>query len=394
MTVLDPCNEGRSENVTFAFVPQRIIISVTSDLVTDQRVHRTASALKEAGYQVKVVGRKLRSSAELPGRRYRSHRFSLLTERGPLFYATYNLRLFWYLLWHHADILFSNDLDTLPANFLISRLKRIPLVYDSHEYFTGVPELAHRPLIKRIWKSIEKSMLPRVRHCITVNESIAGLYRNEYGIEMTVIRNVPELRLQTLPSKEALRRELGLPVDKKLLIIQGAGINIDRGAEEAVEMMQYLEDTVLIVAGGGDVIPQLKAMTASLRLSDKVVFIPKQTPAMLQRYTAGADLGLSLDKDTNLNYRFSLPNKLFDYIHAGIPVLASDLPEVSRIVNNYRIGRIATDLRPEALARQVKELLDDNAFRLEVESHLPLAQKDLNWDHERVKLLQLVWKLG
>ena len=375
-------------------MPQRIIISVTSDLVTDQRVHRTASALKEAGYQVKVVGRKLRTSAELPGRRYRSHRFSLSFERGPLFYAAYNLRLAWYLVWHHADILFSNDLDTLPANFLISRLKRIPLVYDSHEYFTGVPELAQRPFIRRIWKSIEKSMLPHIGHCITVNESIAGLYRKEYGIEMTVIRNVPELRLQVLPEKEALRRELGLPVDKKLLIIQGAGINIDRGAEEAVEMMQYLDEAVLIVAGGGDVIPRLKAMAASLRLSDKVVFIPKQPPAKLQRYTAAADLGLSLDKDTNLNYRYSLPNKLFDYIHAGIPVLASDLPEVSRIVNKYGIGRIATEIRPENLARQVKELLDDHAFLLDVRSNLPDAQKELNWDHERVKLLQLFWKLG
>lgn len=135
-------------------------------------------------------------------------------------------------------------------------------------------------------------------------------------------------------------------------------------------------------------------MTANLRLGEKVVFIPKQPPAILQRYTAGADLGLSLDKDTNLNYRFSLPNKLFDYIHAGIPVLASDLPEVSRIVNNYRIGRVATDLRPEALARQVKALLHDNAFHQEVESNLPLAQRELNWDQERVKLLQLFWKLG
>ena len=135
---------------------QRILISVTSDMVTDQRVNRMASTLKEAGHRVLVIARSLKTSAELMPKRYRIIRFKLWFEKGPLFYLTFNIRLFGFLMWHHADILVANDLDTLLPNYLASRLKRIPLVYDSHEYFTGVPELQGRPLIRKIWKTIEK----------------------------------------------------------------------------------------------------------------------------------------------------------------------------------------------------------------------------------------------
>ncbi|MFM8758438.1 MAG: glycosyltransferase, partial [Methylophilaceae bacterium] len=114
-----------------------IIISATSDLLTDQRVNRTASALKESGHKVLVIGRRLKGSRALPSRRYRSVRFNMLFQRGPLFYVFFNLRLAWYLLWKKTDVLYSNDLDTLPANFLVSKIKRLPLIYDSHEYFTG-----------------------------------------------------------------------------------------------------------------------------------------------------------------------------------------------------------------------------------------------------------------
>ena len=207
---------------------QRILISVTSDLSTDQRVNRTATTLKEAGYHVLVIGRTLKTSTELSPKRYRTLRFKLWAEKGPMFYALYNIRLFWFLLWHHADILVSNDLDTLPANFLAAKLKKIPLIYDSHEYFTGVPELQSRPKVQRIWKKIERYCLPKVDYAITVNESIAKLFKEEYNKEFNVIRNVPLISKLFLSDRESLRRELGLPQSKKTIILQGAGINIDR----------------------------------------------------------------------------------------------------------------------------------------------------------------------
>lgn len=370
-------------------MPLKIIISVTSDLVTDQRVNRTASTLKEAGYKVMVIGRRLPNSMDLPGRRYRCYRFNLWVTKGAAFYAFYNLRLFWYLLWHHADILLSNDLDTLPANYLISKIRKVPLVYDSHEYFTGVPELVHRKKVQRIWKKIEQWILPGLKYAYTVNDSIAALYNEEYNTAFKVIRNLPESNKIVKRDKQLLRRELGLPVDRSIIILQGAGINIQRGAEEAVLSMQYLENTLLLIVGGGDVLPVLKKIVVDKKLENKVRFEGKKQPNELSLYTYSADLGLSLDKDTNLNYRFSLPNKLFDYIHAGIPVLASDLPEVKKIVEGYHIGRISKEHDPVHLAKMMREMLFDEAAKAFWKKNLEIAAEQLNWEKERNKLLDI-----
>lgn len=368
---------------------KRIIISVTSDLVTDQRVHRAAATLKEAGFRVLVIGRRLPDSRELPGKKYRCRRFRLWFHKGPLFYANFNIRLFFTLMFESFDLLLSNDLDSLPANYLASKLKRRPLVFDSHEYFTEVPELVHRPKVQRIWKRIESMIVPKLKYAYTVNESIADLFRKEYAVDFKSIRNVPEPHRLPLRDKSILRRELGLPVDKKIVILQGAGINIQRGAEEAVLAMQFLENTLLLIVGGGDVIPQLKQMVKEKNLSDKVRFEGKKQPNELVLFTHSADLGLSLDKDTNLNYRFSLPNKLFDYIQAGIPVLASDLPEIKKIVTRYDIGRICPEHEPASLAKHMQEMLEDEQQREHWKYQLSAAAEELNWNKEKKKFIEI-----
>ncbi|HQF29142.1 MAG TPA: glycosyltransferase, partial [Bacteroidia bacterium] len=310
-------------------------------------------------------------------------------EKGPLFYIAFNIRLFWFLMWHHADILVANDLDTLLPNYLVSRIKRIPLVYDSHEYFTGVPELEGRPKVKKMWKAIEKFCLPGLKYTITVNQSIADLYDKEYGTAFQIIRNVPEVSMPFMAEKQDLRARLNLPSDKKIVILQGAGINIQRGAEEAVEAMKFLNDVVLLIVGGGDVIDNLKQQVIELSLSEKVIFVSKQPVLLLRKYTAAADLGITLDKDTNINYRFSLPNKLFDYIQAGIPILASNLPEVRRVIETYQVGRISENHNPENIAKNIHEMLNDESANEIWKMNLVKASKELNWEKEREKLLRI-----
>ena len=373
---------------------QRVLISVTSDLSTDQRVNRTATTLKAAGYRVLVIGRVLKTSSEVSPKRYRTLRFKLWFEKGPLFYASYNIRLFWFLLWHHADILVSNDLDTLPANFLAAKLKRIPLVYDSHEYFTGVPELANRPKVQKIWKKIERFCLPRVDYAITVNSSIANLYQQEYKKHFYVVRNVPLITHPFTGDKNILRKELGLPVEKKLIILQGAGINIDRGAEELVESMNYLSDCYLLIVGGGDVLSTLKKIVYENNLSDKIRFISKQPIEILRKYTAASDIGVTLDKPTNINYRFSLPNKLFDYIQAGIPILSSDLPEIKNVIRHYNIGCICPNHEPKAIASLIEQMLNDENQLDKWKKNLKVAANELNWEKEKETLLNLFKKIG
>jgi len=358
---------------------KKVIVSVVNDLVTDQRVDKVCTTLTGMGFDVKLVGRRKKDSPPLPSRKYNLERMHLLFEKGPLFYAEFNLRLFFFLLSEKADLLVSNDLDTLLPNFLTHKLKRIPIVYDSHELFTETPEVIHRPFVKSVWEFIERTIFPKLKDIFTVSDSIAEIFKIKYNVEVKVVRNVPKA---SKFKKQRNRKDLDLPDDKKILILQGSGINIQRGAEELVEAMQYLEGYLLLIVGGGDVIDKLKQMTETLNLYEKIRFISRQSPENLYQYTMNADLGLAVDKDSNLNYRYALPNKLFDYIHAGIPVLVSPLVEIKKIVEKYNIGTFIENHEPKSMARKIDKIFSDEAQLNHWKDNLKLAADDLCWENE------------
>ncbi|MBP7152085.1 MAG: glycosyltransferase [Paludibacteraceae bacterium] len=362
------------------------IVCVTNDLVTDQRVHKTCLTLQKCGFFTIEVGRMLPESLPLQ-RPYVTKRFKLCFRKGPQFYAEYNIRLFFYLLFAKVDLIFANDLDTLPAAFLAAKIRRKKIIYDTHEYFTETPELVHRPKVQAIWQKIENFIFPKLQVIITVNDSIAELYKKKYNKNLQVVRNIPPTYI---PSRLKTRKELDLPENKHILILQGTGINKDRGAEEVLTAMQYLQNCILLIIGSGDVLPALQKMTKELQLENKVIFKTKMPFEELRQYTCNSDLGLAIDKDTNLNYHFSLPNKLFDYIHAGIPVLASDLPELKKIINHYDIGYFLQNHDPKNIAATI-EYIFENAERYKtVKSNTEKAREELCWENEEKNLLQII----
>ena len=365
---------------------KRAIVSVINDLSTDQRVNKTCLTLRKLGYDVLLVGRRQRASLPLSPRSYEMKRMFLLFEKGPVFYASFNLRLFFFLLFRKADVLVANDLDTLLPNYLISKIKGAHLVYDSHEYFTGVPELENSHFKRGVWKRIERWIFPKLEHVFTVNDSIAKLYKDEYGVEVKVVRNVPLLSARDKQVKWKTKIQLGLPEQKRIVLLQGAGINVDRGGEETVQAMQYVKNAILLIIGSGDVIGKLKQMTKELQLDEKIMFISKLPFQELMQYTHHADIGITLDKDTNINYRYSLPNKLFDYIHSGIAVLASPLVEVAKIVRQYDVGELTESHDPEHVADKIERMISDPARLGEWKENAKLAAVELCWENEEEKL--------
>ena len=365
---------------------KRIIVSVINDLVTDQRVARTCSVLFELNYKVLLVGRQQKTSKPLEKRDYDCIRMKLLFEQGPQFYLFFNIRLFFVLLFTKADALLANDLDTLLPNYLVSKLKGIPLIYDSHEIFCEVPELQNNPNKKRIWEKLESWIVPKLKHCITVNQSIADYFTNKYKVSFIFLRNIPHYpKLVSLKS----RSELNLPLAKKIVILQGAGINVQRGAEELVEAFQYLDENyLLLIIGSGDVIHQLKENVIKFQLQTKVIFIDKIPASELRHYTSNANLGVTIDKDSNMNYHFSLPNKVFDYMHAGIPILATKLPEIENLINAYHIGTFIENHDPKHIASQIHDFLISKEY-LEYKSNTVIAAVANNWRSEKQKLIQL-----
>jgi glycosyltransferase involved in cell wall biosynthesis len=371
---------------------KKIIVSVTNDLSTDQRVDRVCNTLQRNGFDVLLVGRELKNSKPLHLRAYQTYRMKLWFEKGFLFYASFNIRLFFFLLFAKADVLLANDLDALPANFFCSKIKSQTLVYDSHEYFTGVPEIQGRPFVKRTWKTIERFILPKIKHAYTVNESIAKLYIDEYAIDFGVVRNLPLKRNATVKTKT--KKELGLPENKKIIVLQGSGINVDRGGEEAVQAMEFLDNAVLLIIGSGDVIDTLKTMSGKPGIKGKVIFKGKLPYAEMLEYTTNADVGISFDKDTNINYRFSLPNKIFDYIQCGIPVLASRLPEIEKVITAYSVGDFIETHEPKHIAAKLNEILSDTMKQAEWKTNAVDAAKTLNWEMEEINVLKIFTNLG
>ena len=368
---------------------KRVIVSVINDLVTDQRVNKSCLTLQKAGFEVLLVGRRQRKSPPMDERPYKTKRMRLLFEKGPLFYAEFNTRLFIFLLFHRCKCLLSNDLDTLLPNFWISKLKHVPLIYDSHEYFTEVPELVGRPKVQRVWKCIEEYVLPKMQEMITVCQSIADLFHEKYGIKVHVIRNIP---MRAMLPKPASRDELGLDPHKHILVLQGSGINIHRGSEELLDAMGYLDDCQLVIIGGGDVLPILKEKVAANNWNDRVKFFPRMSYQKMMAITQLADLGFTLDKDTNLNYRFSLPNKLFDYVQAGVPIIASRLTEIERIITHYNIGTFIENHEPKTIADTIKNTLNDEKKLAEWKNNLIFAAQELCWENEEEVLLKIYEK--
>ena len=365
----------------------RAFVSVTNDLYTDNRVHKICIFLEEQGYKVTLIGRIKSDSSPLNDRTYTTKRFKLLWEKGPKFYAAYNLRLFFYLLFRRADLLVANDLDTLAANYLASKFKfNSRLVYDSHEYFTQVPELIHRPKTQKIWERIEGFIFPRLQTIYTVNQSIARIYSEKYRKDVQVVRNIsPSWNPKSTPS----RKELGLPENQFLVILQGAGINVDRGAEEAVEAMKLLTDVTLIIVGSGDVIDTLKELVKTYELQNRVLFFGKRPYAEMMAFTSHADVGLTLDKPTSDNYRFSLPNKVFDYIHAETPIVGTNLVEVAQIITTHHVGTVIDQLTPEALARAIHYYQEHPDVLITQKANCRVAATTENWENEQEVLKQI-----
>lgn len=385
---------------------RRIILSVTNDLVTDQRVHRTCTALHEAGYEVTLIGRLLPGSKPLQ-RPYRTQRMRLLFRRKALFYAEYNCRLFLRLLFSRADVYYANDTDTLPANYLAARLRRKALLYDSHELFTEVPELVGRPRVKRFWRRIEDCIVPRIKQAenmtaLTVSQSFADVFRDRYGIAMGVVRNVPMGAAQpsAAAQAEAERLRARLPRDKHLLLYQGA-VNVGRGVEWVMNAMPYLPDCHYVIAGVGDLYDELRRRAASGPAAERITFMGRLEPDVLRAFTASASMGLALLENRGISYYYTLPNRIADFIHAGVPILATDFPEVRRVLQAYPVGTLVppqpfndktlSSIPPDPvqLAQQIHDALDfwtrcDRATR---QTLFAAAAADLSWDHDKKILL-------
>lgn len=357
---------------------RRAIICSQSNFTTDYRIEKMRRTLTDCGYEVSLLGRSHPCERRLST--HGIHYMRLLFWHGPLFYAELNIRLMLHLLLHRrVDLVVAIDLDTLAACLVASRLRGERLMFDSHELFPEVPEIAGKPFVKRVWQSVQDFCVPRMRPSdvrVTVCQSIADVFARRYGAAFHVVRNVP------LAGRAIAPVELSPDGSRPFTLLYQGAVNVGRGVEEVIAALSRLSGCRFVVVGDGDVMPEARRLAAELGVESRVEFVGRVPFDRLAPYMAQADLGIVMMKNLSLNQYYALPNRVFDFIQAGLPIVANRLPEMARIVEGEDVGMLIDDISPEAVAEAVEAVMADPARRRRWHSNMLVLSHVLTWQAE------------
>lgn len=365
----------------------KILSAVINNIENDQRLDKVCRSLLKFGYQVELIGSTQRGNPQLD-KPFRTHLIPVKNQNSFKFYLEFNWKLF-FVLMKKADkktILLANDLDTLLPFYIVSKIKNLPLVFDSHEIYTEMPSLSDRPKTKKVWKILEQFLLPKIKHFYTVSESYANWFQKEYGVNAVVVRNVPKL-IKLNDVEETVFFPLPPnPEDQKIVIYQG-DINMSRGLEKIIAAFRYIDQAQLWIVGDGPYKPIIEKLRDDLKLQERVFFLGRINSELLKSITPLADIGISIEEDQGLSYRYALPNKLFDYIQAKVPVLGSNLPEIHNIVTTHQIGEIIQNHEPKELKEKIERMLKNG--KNHYAAQLSKAAVKLCWENEEKKLKEV-----
>lgn len=354
---------------------KRIILTVTNDLTYDQRMQRICTSLAEYGYEVTLAGRRLGTSVPLAQQPFKQKRLYCLFTKGMLFYAEYNLRLFFWLLFAKADAFCAIDLDTILPVLFVSAVRGKKRVYDAHELFTEQIEITSRPAIHKIWMGIERFSVPRFTNGYTVNHFIAGEFARRYKVNYEVIRNLPLYTGDIITGKPT----------EKFIIYQGA-VNEGRCFETLIPAMKQISAR-LVICGNGNFFAQAQQLIKKYNVDNKVELKGYVLPAELKKITPTARVAVTLFESTGLNQYYSLGNRFFDYIMAGVPQVCVNYPEYKAINDVYNVALLIDDTNTETIATALNKLLADDVLYTLLANNCKLARKQLQWQVEETRLI-------
>ncbi|CAN5377471.1 hypothetical protein BH11BAC3_BH11BAC3_19190 [soil metagenome] len=367
-------NNGANDRKSTHEKAVTLYFTVTTDLTYDQRMIRICTSLSSAGHNVVLVGRKLKSSLPISIQPFQQKRITCLFEKGKFFYAEYNIRLFFFLLFKKMNCICAIDLDTILPCYFISKIKKVQRVYDAHELFCEMKEIVTRPSIYNMWKKIEQFTVPKFKYGYTVNQPIADEFRKMYDVKYKVVRNI------------ALLRPLEVIVEQEHFILYQGAVNEGRSFETLIPAMKDVA-AKLIICGDGNFMEQAKLLVVENVLTDKVIFKGKIAPDELRNLTRRAYIGITIFEDNGLSNYYSLANRFFDYIHAGIPQLCVDYPVYRQINEALPVALLIKDLSSKNIAIQLNNLLVNEVVYNELQQNCLKARNIYNWQEEEKLLI-------
>jgi glycosyltransferase involved in cell wall biosynthesis len=382
--------------------PVKVCMHVWGTARTDGRVIREATALAEAGFSVSIVDVERERSRSLTEEFRGLHLKHIVwpnwfvSTRFKPWFLVKAMRLLIYgtlrLLQTPADVYHAHDENALPACYIVARLRHKPLIFDAHELPLSETHITRWRRLHALATTFLARMVPSCVGIITVSPPIAKELHSRYrGPEATLIRNV--LAYRSVAQNDRLRQRLGLGPQVRLALYQG-NLQADRGLDRLIRAASLLDsNNVIVIMGEASeaILSELGALIANEKVADRVKIIPPVPYEELLDWTASADIGLIIySPDRSLNVRMCLPNKLFEYLMAGLPVLVSQLDAVVEIVETYDVGRIVSSLAPADIAAAINRMLADTVALTHLRRNaLNVAHQELCWEKESNQLIRL-----
>ena len=357
-----------------------IVFVVTNDLNSDQRMHRICNSFFQRGDLILLIGHQKKSSLPIAERKFDQKRIKTFFNKGPFFYLEYNIRAFLILMTCSTRHFYAVDIDTILSVGMASILKRTPFVFDAHEYFSELPELAGYRWKKAVWTLLGKIFIPRAKHRITVGKYLADQLESKYKSTFIPVYNYP-MSIQSNPTKTE---------SEEFVILYQGKLNVKRGLEEMVEAMIHLSNCELWIIGDGDIEDHLIQLVDDSKARDRIRILGWKSPQELIHITPKANLGLNLLHSNNDNYYFSAANKVFDYIMSGIPSLTMNFPEYAELNEKHDILYLIDDLTPSSIASLIKTIIQNQDLYISKSQNCLKARKFLNWENESQKLLAMI----
>jgi glycosyltransferase involved in cell wall biosynthesis len=387
-----------------------VVMLVCTNLPVDPRVEREARALAGHGFRVRVICPQWSPVTPLPdwgpGVTFRilprhAHRYSMF------FPWIFSPSLYRAALAEPAWAYHAHDLDTALPALLAAAKRRVPCVCDFHEWYSEnvsydailATYRPHRWYKRLLYRAVERLAVRSASRVVTVCDSIGKALEGRYQSprKVAVIRNIPPITASD-PHRPAsdLRARLGIPAQQPVVLYQG-GVGPSRNLEPVVRAMALVPDAALVIRGPGveQSAPAYMRLAAAVGCADRVFCLPAVPSARVVAEARSADLGLwTLLADVGLNFKYALPNKVFEYLAAGLPLLAADLPEVRRLVEEYGIGLCFDPDKPRSIAGAVNRFVQDEGFLRDCRANIAGALDDLRADREWGKLADLYFQLA
>jgi len=356
------------------------VITFLGNAYHDSRVVNLIESLNQLGIETKTI------SFDWKTKNFKTQVGSITVYRldksnsSIIYYFNFLFLLIRDLLKIKANFYFAEDIYTLPIVYFFAKKNKAKIFYNSREIYAHLAGLRNKNYVQKIIAKIESNFIKKVDLVLVTGNMDAEFLTESYSISnLFVLRNLPKYVKEI--SKINIRKKLNISSSEKIILYQGVLLE-GRGIEKLIDIIDKVPNSHLVLIGDGEFRDKFENKAKNSVSANRIHFVGAVNHSELLKYTASADIGLAIIENISISYYYALPNKLFEYIMAGIPVLSSNLPQMKKIIDEYNVGKYVDPEKDEELKATLNEMLQDDDQIERYKINCRTAARKLNWEEE------------